>query len=447
MHRHLILVSALAAVGCADATDALPAAVDQTQQAIRNGTRDPQILDLSDGQLLALGWLHSRGRPAQPFCTGTLISPNVVATARHCIDGRSGSRIAFGVGQHPEDPAATFPVAAAYGHPDVDAAVLVLGEDATDRLPELVPIRHNRVELTDEIIGREVEAGGFGETYDPSRSGRYFAVVELIGVQRTEITVDGRGRQGICFGDSGGPVMTTDDTGEIVVLAVESWGDQSCVGIDHLTRLDVLDEWLNAFIEGGVPETECGDLDYLGRCDGVVAEWCENGAIRRQDCGQRGQLCDFVSDDVGYFCLDNPPCGDVDSLGECDGDLLKRCRFGELVVQPCDTEAGEVCRSDRGGAFCGLPQPEEDAAPTPTPAEDAAPEPEPAADAGAPGGETDAGAPDEDATPGSDDEKSSGGGDGCVAAPGAPGGEAPAALALLGFLALRRRRGDRTTRA
>ncbi len=69
------------------------------------------------------------------------------------------------------------------------------------------------------------------------------------------------------------------------------------------------------------------------------------------------------------------------------------------------------------------------------------------ADAGAPGGETDAGAPDEDATPGSDDEKSSGGGDGCVAAPGAPGGEAPAALALLGFLALRRRRGDRTTRA
>ncbi len=356
MPRHLLSLMALTAAGafaCADADH--PTAIDQTQRAIRNGTREPQTVTLTEGQILALGWLHPRGQPGANFCTGTIIAPNVVATAEHCVSGRTGNRIGFSVGLDPRDPAATFVVTAAYANPNVDAAVLLLAQSATDVLPELVPIHHNATPLTDDLIGRAVEAAGFGETYDPSRSGRYFAMVELVRIQRTEITVDGNGQQGICFGDSGGPVMTEID-GEVRVLGVESNGDGTCVDVDHLTRLDAISEWLQTFIDGDLPETECGDLDYLGRCAGPVAEWCDSGQISRLDCGQRGQLCDFVDDQRGWFCVDNPPCGDIDSLGVCDGDVLKRCRFGELVVEVCDGEAGEVCGTDRGGAYCGVPR-------------------------------------------------------------------------------------------
>ena len=49
------------------------------------------------------------------------------------------------------------------------------------------------------------------------------------------------------------------------------------------------------------PPTECGDLDYLGECDGSVARWCsDEGRLRTRDCG--GEGCGWVDDELGYFC-------------------------------------------------------------------------------------------------------------------------------------------------
>jgi hypothetical protein len=46
----------------------------------------------------------------------------------------------------------------------------------------------------------------------------------------------------------------------------------------------------------------CGGVDYLGRCSGRVAQWCDNGQLSQRDCGSFGQSCGYVNGQVGYYC-------------------------------------------------------------------------------------------------------------------------------------------------
>ncbi|MEZ4474948.1 MAG: hypothetical protein R3F60_29985 [bacterium] len=46
----------------------------------------------------------------------------------------------------------------------------------------------------------------------------------------------------------------------------------------------------------------CAGLDYQGRCTGNTAEWCDDGELRSEDCGRRGQSCGWVNGEIGYFC-------------------------------------------------------------------------------------------------------------------------------------------------
>lgn len=51
----------------------------------------------------------------------------------------------------------------------------------------------------------------------------------------------------------------------------------------------------------------CDGLDYLGRCQGDVAEWCENGAIQTRDCRTvDGTDCGWVSAELGWYCGGEP---------------------------------------------------------------------------------------------------------------------------------------------
>ena len=347
-------------LGCSEQEmDEASELVFETQHhAIRNGTREPQVLTLNDAQKLAIGWLHPRGAAARPFCTGTLVSPRVVATASHCLQGRRPGQIGFGVGLLPREATHTFNVAQAIPHPQLDAALLILDEDATAAGSEIQPIPFGREAPDRSLVGTEIEAAGYGETYDASREGRYFAVVQLSAIQSTVVIVDGRGRQGICFGDSGGPVMVTDEDGRTVVLGVESWGDPSCLGVDHLTRLDVIADWIDEnvaqYLEVEQVSPECRAAGPDGRCDGDTLEWCEDGEVMIRDCAEEGLACNRSEDGPGYDCLEPDPCEVLGSRGACDGDTVQRCRFGELQLTDC-SEEGKVCRADAGGAFCAPP--------------------------------------------------------------------------------------------
>ncbi|MBV72088.1 MAG: hypothetical protein CMH52_12240 [Myxococcales bacterium] len=350
----LILLWTLA---CTDVQGGLE--IGQVKQSIRNGTRAPEAVELTDGQILALGWLHPAGAASRNFCTATLVSPRIVATAKHCVDERDMSDIGFGMGLQPTNPRASIRAEFIYSHPQLDAAILILSEDATARLPEVEPIPFNRIELENDLVDSPVQAGGYGETYDRSRFGRYFATVYVSGVSRTEVIVDGRGEQGICFGDSGGPIIANIGESGPTVLGVESWGDPSCLGVDHLVRLDAIADWIDSVSEDAMrpPDPECTVLPNQGLCDGDVLQRCDSGRYIEIDCDAQGLECRPADGSSRVGCFEIDVCANVGSVGICEDNKVIRCRFGDILTDDC-TDRDQVCRQDRGGAFCTAAEPD-----------------------------------------------------------------------------------------
>ncbi len=191
---------------------------------------------------------------------------------------------------------------------------------------------------------------GYGQTDDGS-TGRHFASVVLESVGSSYVQVNGRGQEGLCFGDSGGPLLGPGP----VIMAVESEGDSSCVGQDTMTRLDPLASWITdagGSTGGGSDPTPpldtCGGLDYLGQCSGTVAEWCEDGTVKQHDCAADGKICAWVDGETGYWCVDDtaPPqddgCGGLDYLGRCDGTVAEWCEEGAVQRHDCAAD-GKIC--------------------------------------------------------------------------------------------------------
>jgi len=375
--------------------------------AIVNGTRDPQTVALSEAQIRSIGWLHYAGYTSQAFCTGTLIAPDLVVTAAHCVNGVSAGEIGFGVGMDPSAPEDTFLSIGVFPNPAEDAALIRLGEDVTQSGLDIVPIPINQRALDSDLVGRAVQAGGYGETYDADRDGRWFATVFVSSVYSDEIVVDGRGEQGICYGDSGSALIDLDGAGDPVVLAVESWGDESCVDIDHMTRLDPIFDWIGPVIDGvdppdpcaGVPaegrcvdnvaescrrgtlrqndctalgtecayieaaeryDCVCGDLDEVGRCDGTTREYCREGRYRRSDCERWGGSCGWDASEGIYDCLGSPVCRPEDEAGRCEGEVAISCVAGRTTRRLCELEA-LLCVATETGVACAEPASEQDA--------------------------------------------------------------------------------------
>ncbi|MEC8052894.1 MAG: trypsin-like serine protease, partial [Myxococcota bacterium] len=180
MRLLLTFLLVVSAAGCAYDSSSDFAATSETTQsnAIVNGTRAPQNTFLSESQILSIVFLSDQS--GDEFCTGTLIHPRVVLSAEHCIDDVTASSLFIGFGMMPADRRALLPVSVIYPHPTIDFTMIVLGVDATEIIPEITPIEMNRDPVAEGWVGRKVDASGYGETYDNSTTGRFFASVEVI---------------------------------------------------------------------------------------------------------------------------------------------------------------------------------------------------------------------------------------------------------------------------
>jgi hypothetical protein len=354
--RTLVLL-ALIGAACGEMPEMAP--FGGVEQPIVNGTPGPQNTFLTAGQQLAVIFLGDPG--GSPFCSGTLIAPRAVITARHCTRAPSvdsnPAKIMVGLGSVPSAPLGLIPVAEVNEHPTVDFSLLILGGDATVAVNGVVPIDMNRDPVGVNWFGRWVDAAGWGDTYDTNPPGKYFASVEVTAVNSLEssVLVDGHGEQGICYGDSGGPILYQPDADTPpVVVGTEQWGDNSCKDVDHLSRVDLVADFVDNRLNQPLPPplTPCPGQSGTGGCEDGRAFWCKSGFLHTRLCANEGLECGYLGPATGYDCLP-AGCGAVDFYGACDGSSLAWCGPSGLSVRDCAV-VGLTCIVDEttGTADC-----------------------------------------------------------------------------------------------
>ena len=252
----------------------------------------------------------------------------------------------MGFGPKASLEAAVLPVAEIHLHESLDFALLYLGQSAQAQLGSVTPIPLNREPVDAAWVGRIVDAAGYGLTLDVTREGRFFAPLAISGVHDTTISVDGLGERGLCFGDSGGPIIwQPSEAYEPVVLGMEQWGDPSCVGVDYLTRADLVADWVDArLLASPIPSEleRCAEARATPTvCEHEQAVRCDGRFIRTNDCAALGTRCTYLGPREGMGCLPTS-CEDYDYWGTCEGAAVIFCQDGELRSLECG-DRGQEC--------------------------------------------------------------------------------------------------------
>jgi len=311
-------------------------------------TWNPEVLPLDDARALAVGGLFtSYDGSTELSCTATLVAPRVVLTAAHCLvvspqRTLRADQVEFAVGADLATPRFVFEASAVHVHPsysywsdvaDNDVAIIILAEDATVALgAEIAPVPINCGALVrDGFVNQRIQVVGYGAT---DRFGRVFgtkqlwAVETIVALSSTAITVDGGGSQGVCYGDSGGPAMFLRD-GVIRVVGVLSLGDPICGNRDDFVRTDTECSFLSQHIPA------CGGVTERGSCSGPIAEYCEDGALIKDDCGARGATCTTDADGRARCDAAPDPCNGESFAGRCAGDTVIWCEANAVQTRDC----------------------------------------------------------------------------------------------------------------
>ena len=330
----------------------LPSSSQKTFRIV-NGQRLPLHLELEGAEKRSIGFLAEK-RDGEEYCTVSIVGPRHVVTAAHCVANVGTEDLFVGFGENPATPDFRFDIDTWKVHPDRDFVVLITeseilgrGEVQSDYSFKAFDYLRDALD-PEEWIAQSVDVAGFGATQTDER-GLFFASVQITGISEQTIEVNGFGEQGLCYGDSGGPLLIRDPASQSIVIAgTEEWGDESCVDRDFLVPLSSISDWLSTVLledrETG-PIRPCPpDLAPEGVCVGSEYRSCQNGQISVERCHETNRSCGWMGLEEGNGCLPKG-CGQVDFRGTCAGEHLKWCEGGRLHYEECDVEF-EDCRWD-----------------------------------------------------------------------------------------------------
>lgn len=318
----LIAVVATAG-GCGQVPDSASGEIITTTRPIINGTPDT-----SQAHMAAVALTY--GPTSLAFCTGTLITPNVVLTAAHCLENVQAQSVQIFFGNDVTLDGEYRGVSEILPHPafvggamEGDIGLIRLSSNAPPSITP-IPALPASLGLTSADVGANVDLSGFGVTELDTADRKLHVEVPIGYVCNQGSTCQGyidpycfqysQSVGGTCAGDSGGPAFLWRDSTEYVV-GVTSYGDPACTDYGVSTIVDAYSSWINDFT--GVASEDCqngedDDSDDLVDCADPDCS-LDSACLGPNACEEAGTLtCGASTNDttvggssafVSYGCL------------------------------------------------------------------------------------------------------------------------------------------------